>query len=322
MSWSLLIIELVVGCGLLAWSADRFIKGCVAIAQCFHVSQLVVGMVLIGFGTSCPELIVSFLASFKGNPGIAIGNVLGSNIANIALVSGVAALFAPMLVQRKVLYREFPFLFVVTLIVGAMFYQGFLSRLEGVVLLILFIIYMTWMFRAARRDNKNSKELKNKSSDLITHSLAWGIMWFLLGLLVMLGSAELIVRAASGIARQLGLSDVLVGLTIVAIGTSLPELAATITSCLKKQYDLGVGNVVGSSLFNSLAVLCVPALLAPGKIDATLFSRDFPVLLIVTVLFWLLVVLPPRREWLNRWGGGVLVLVYLAYLSVLITVSI
>jgi len=287
MDWLLLIAEFIIGCALLAWSADRFIKGSVAIAKHYNVSSLVVGMVLIGFGTSCPEFIVSFFAAMKGSSGLAIGNVLGSNIANIALVGGVAALFAPLVIHSRVLFREFPFLIGVTLLVGLIFYGGMLGRIDGVILLLMFFVYLWWMFRMARQGKEAHDPLIEEMEHEVppgTMSLRRATLWFVIGLVVLLGSAELIVDSAARISALLGLSDLIIGLTIVAIGTSLPELAATVMSCLRKEYDLAIGNVVGSCLFNLLAVLSVPALLDPGEINQAIMRRDYPVLLIITLL--------------------------------------
>jgi cation:H+ antiporter len=321
MSWLLLVVEFIAGCALLTWGAGRFVKSSTVIAKHYHVPPLVVGMILVGFGTSCPELIVSIFASIKNTPGIAIGNVLGSNIANKALVGGVTALLVPLTIQSRVLFREFPFLIAVTLLVGVMFYSGALTRIDGVILLAIFFGYLSWMFRMAKQPAIAKDiliEEMEHEAPAVTMTIKQAMLWFVFGLVLLLGSAELIVSAATDIALRLGLSNLLVGLTIVAIGTSLPELAATVVSCLRKEYDLAIGNVVGSSLFNMLAVLSMPALINPGPLNRTLIFRDYPVLLAITMLFWLLAVLPPKRGRIGRRGGVLLVLAYVSYIVVLV----
>ena len=325
MSLAWLVIGFILGCAVLTWGADQFVKSSTVIARHYQVSPLVVGMVLVGFGTSCPELIVSLLASLKGSPEIAIGNVLGSNIANKALVGGVAALLMPLTIHSRVLFREFPFLIAVTVLVGVMFYFGTLTQLEGVVLLVLFAGYMAWMFMMASKPIAQHDELLEEMEHeipVVKSSLTQAVCWCVVGLILLLVSAEVVVGCASGIAAWFGLSDLIIGLTIVAIGTSLPELAATLVSCVRKEYDLAIGNVVGSSVFNLLPVLAMPALFAPGRLSPDLVTRDYPALLGITLLFWLFAVMPPRRGRIGVWGGLCLLLVYVIYMVILVVTAV
>ncbi len=325
MSLALLVIGFILGCTVLTWGADQFVKSSTVIARHYQVSPLVVGMVLVGFGTSCPELIVSLLASLKDAPEIAIGNVLGSNIANKALVGGVAALLMPLTIHSRVLFREFPFLMAVTVLVGVMFYFGTLTQIEGVILLVLFAGYMAWMFMMARKPIAQHDELLEEMEHeipVVKSSLTQAVCWCVVGLILLLVSAEVVVGCASGIAAWFGLSDLIIGLTIVAIGTSLPELAATLVSCVRKEYDLAIGNVVGSSLFNLLPVLAMPALFSPGKLSPDLVTRDYPALLGITLLFWLFAVMPPRRGRIGMWGGLCLLLAYVTYIVILVVTAL
>ncbi len=325
MSLAWLVIGFILGCAVLTWGADQFVKSSTVIARHYQVAPLVVGMVLVGFGTSCPELIVSLLASLKGSPDIAIGNVLGSNIANKALVGGVAALLMPLTIHSRVLFREFPFLMAVTLLVGVMFYIGALTRIEGGILLGVFAGYLTWMLIMAKKPIAQHDELVEEMEHEAPHiamSLRSALFWCVVGLVLLLGSAEVVVTSASGIAAWFGLSDLMIGLTIVAIGTSLPELAATLVSCLRKEYDLAIGNVVGSSLFNLLPVLAMPALFSPGQLSSDLVTRDYPALLGITLLFWCFAVMPPRRGRIGVWGGLCLLLAYIAYIVILVITAV
>ena len=320
-----LILGFLIGCAALTWGADQFVKSSTVIARHYRVSPLVVGMILVGFGTSCPELIVSLLASLKQAPEIAIGNVLGSNIANKALVGGVAALLMPLTIHSRVLFREFPFLIIVTVMVGVMFLFGALTRFDGIVLLCLFVVYIAWMFTMARKPmGQHDTLIEEMEHEIpqVSMPLRTAYIWTVVGLLLLLGSAEVVVNCATGIASWFGLSDLIIGLTIVAIGTSLPELAATLVSCFRKEYDLAIGNVVGSSLFNLLPVLAMPALFAPGRLSTDLIYRDYPALLAITLLFWLCAVLPPRRGRIGKLGGLLLLGLYVVYIVVLVQTAI
>jgi len=319
MIWIQYIVEFIIGAGLLAWSAGKFIKGGSWVAQYYSVPPLIVGMVLLGFGTSCPELVVAIFAAAKNNPGIAIGSVIGSNISNIALVGGMAAILSPFAMKSSLLSREFPYLILVVVVVGVMFYIGHLTPIDGVILLILLIVYFYIMYRGVKGAPKNDSLLKETIDEIPSESMSAkvAVFWLVFGLAVLLVSAEVMVNAASSMASMLGLSDLVIGLTIVAIGTSLPELAATIASCLKKETDLAIGNVIGSCIFNLLAVLAMPALISPGRVPLSLLNRDYPVLLVVTVLFWLMAVLPPKRNQISRLSGWILFLSYFVYLAVI-----
>lgn len=320
MFWLHTILEFIIGCGLLAWGADRFIAASTSIAKHFGMPSLLIGMLLVGFGTSFPELVVSAVASFENNTGIAIGNAIGSNIANVGLCAGVTALVAPIAVHSQLVKREFPILVGVSLIVGFLLWNQVLSRWDGFILLVLLAVHIFWMVRIARNKKLEkdamAQEYEREIAPKMSLKKAW--IWWALGLVLLFLSSELLVRAASDIARWLHVSDFIIGLTIVAIGTSLPELAATVVSALRNEHDIAIGNVVGSNIFNLLAVLTMPALIRPGPLPANLLSRDYPIMLAFTLALWLLAILPIHKKIIGRFEGAILLLGFVGYLTYLV----
>ncbi len=315
MSWSHVILEFLIGCGLLAWGADRFITASASIAKHFGMPSLLVGMLLVGFGTSFPELIVSTIAAIKGSPGIAIGNAIGSNIANIGLCVGVTALIAPIAIHSKLLKREFPILIVVTLVVGLLFWNNVLSRMDGLILIALLIAHLFWMIRVARSKrvihDAMTEEYKKEIKPTMSLKKTW--VWWLVGLVFLFIASELLVSSATTIAHWLKISDFVIGLTIVAIGTSLPELAATVVSAMRGEHDIAIGNVVGSNIFNLLAVLVMPALITPGPLPPHLLTRDFPIMLAFTVALWLFSIFPLHKQNVGRVEAFILLLGFVGY---------
>ncbi|MGD8910862.1 MAG: calcium/sodium antiporter, partial [Chromatiales bacterium] len=252
------------GLAVLVWGADRFISGAAALANNLGVSPMMIGLTIVGFGTSAPEVLVSSIAAIDGNPGLAIGNAIGSNIANIGLIIGVTALVTPLSVHSRVLKREYPLMLAITLISLALMWDGTLARIDGLILLTLLAAILAWMVRSAKMDS--SDPISGEFDAEIPHDIPTpkAVFWFVIGLVSLLLSSRLLVWGAVNVASALGVSDVVIGLTIVAIGTSLPELAASITSALKGEHDIAIGNVIGSNLYNILAVLSLPGLIAPG----------------------------------------------------------
>ncbi|MBD3897369.1 calcium/sodium antiporter [Halomonas sp. ML-15] len=301
-----LIIILVGLIGLL-WSADRFVGAAAATAHRAGMSTLLIGMTIVALGTSAPEILVSIMAALDGVPNLATGNALGSNIANIGLVLGVTALVAPIPVRFSIVRRELPLLLGATGLAGYALANGILGRFDALFLLALLVFSLWWLFRADTPD----EDTPNQVPDM---TLAKALVWLVLTLLLLLVSSRLLVWGASEIARELGISELVIGLTIVAIGTSLPELAACISSALKRHHDIAIGNVIGSNLFNMLAVLPIPGMLAPGPIDPAAASRDFPTMLALTLLLGALL-LWQRRGAIGRLPGGVLTLLYGGYLG-------
>ena len=305
------LIYLIVGFVLLVWSADRLVAGASALARNFGVSMLVIGITIVGFGTSAPEMVVSALASLEGNPALAIGNALGSNIANIGLILGVTCLVYPMSIENSTCYREIPLLAAVTVLTAALMLGGSLTRLDGVILiggLLVFLAIMLLRGRRAKRLDPATRALLDEAAGDMTNRAA--ITWTLVGLVVLPVSAQLLVNGAIGLAVIMGVSDSVIGLTIVALGTSLPELAAAMASALRKEDDLCIGNILGSNLFNLLGVLGIAALIHPMAIEATLIWRDLPVMVLTFLMLAGMAIFAGR---IGRISAGVLLATYIAY---------
>lgn len=302
----------------LVWGADRFVVGAAATARNLGVSPLIVGLTIVGFGTSAPEMLVSAVAAWQGNPGLAVGNAIGSNITNIALILGLTALMTPLAINSKLLRRELPILTGTMLAGLLLLLDGELSRLDGALLLLGLGVMVVWMVRSGLAD-RNHDALGTEFSEEIPSDMpmSLALFWVVVGLLVLLASSRLLVWGAVGIAQHFGVSDLVIGLTIVALGTSLPELAASIASALKGEPDIAVGNVIGSNMFNLLAVLGIPGLLHPLAIGQEVLSRDYPVMIGLTLLFFAMAygIRGPGR--INRLEGAVLLACYLGYQTLL-----
>ena len=279
------VLAIIGGLILLIWSADRFIDGAAATANHFGMSQLLIGIVIVGFGTSAPEMIVSSLSALNGNPGIALGNAYGSNITNIALILGTTALIMPLAVNSQILRLELPILILITALSAALIYDAEITRSDAVILLITFATYMIWTVW---------HDLKNKSDSLAADvqqefatqakmSVKVAVLWIFIGLLLLIGSSQLLVWGAVEVARYFGVSDLIIGLTIVAVGTSLPEFASSVVAARKGEADLAVGNIVGSNLFNALAVVGIAGVISPMQVEPEVFTRDMSVMTLVTV---------------------------------------
>ena len=312
------IAGLLTGFLFLIFSADYFVKGTSAIARNFGISPLIIGLTIVGLGTPAPEMLVAGLASLQGNTGLATGNAIGSNIANVGLVLGATALVAPILVKSSLLKRELPVLLAISIASYLLVIDGELSRLDGVILLSGLVAFMYWLLRSAKQSKANSVDvLDAEFSDEIPSDLsnARAFFYFLVGLTGLIASSKLLVWAAINIAVTFGVSDLVIGLTIVAIGTSLPELAASIASVLKKEPDLAIGNIIGSNAFNLLAVFCLPGLIHPGAVDKLLISRDFPIMLGFTFLLFFFAYGFNKQPIIGRFKGGLLLLFFFSYLG-------
>ena len=302
----------------LVWGADRFVLGAAGVARNLGVSTLVIGLVIVGFGTSAPELLVSAMAGMEGATGLAVGNALGSNIANIGLVLGTTALIVPLAVHSGVLKREFPVLLFMSVAALVLLWDGHLGRLDGFILVSALVGLIYWTVRLALKE-RNHDPLQAEVAEEIPESLAMGaaVLWLVVGLVVLLVGARLVVWGGVNIAHAFGVSEVIIGLTIVAIGTSLPELAASVMGALKGEPDLAIGNVVGSNLFNLLGVLGLPALIHPEALDPSVLSRDYPVMLGLTLILFLLAYNRRRAPRIGRGGGLLLLGAYGAYMTTL-----
>ena len=307
------IAAIIVGLLLLIWSADRFVDGAAATARHFGMPQLLIGIVIIGFGTSAPEMIVSAFSALNGNPGIALGNAYGSNITNIGLILGLTALVLPLAVNSQVLKQELPVLIFVTALSAFLIMDGDVLRLDAWILLGIFFIYMGWTIWTGLRNRDDSlvHDVKEELQEQEYMSLAKALMWVVIGLALLMGSSQLLVWGAVEIARYFGVSDLVVGLTIVAVGTSLPELASSIAAARKNEVDLAVGNIIGSNLFNTLAVVGLAGAISPMYVGQEVFTRDMPVMSTLTVL--LLVFGFGKKGQINRIKGLILLLAYIGY---------
>lgn len=308
------VVAVVVGLIVLVWSADRFVDGAAATARHLGMPTLLIGMVIIGFGTSAPEMVVSALAAMQGNPGLALGNGFGSNITNIALILGLTAILAPIAVQSRILKAELPVLMAATLLVGALLYDLEISRLDAWIMLIAFFAIMGWSIWRGMRQPKDTL------ADDIAHELdddqmplGKAIIWLLIGLALLIASSRLLVWGAVDIATALGVSDLIIGLTIVAIGTSLPELASSIIAVRKNEHDLAIGNVIGSNLFNTLAVVGIAGAIHPLSVAAEVLSRDWMVMTGLTLSLFVLGYGVLGRGRINRIEGALLLAAYTGY---------
>ncbi|MDW8336661.1 MAG: calcium/sodium antiporter [Tepidimonas sp.] len=315
MSLLLPLLAIVAGLAVLVWSADRFVAAAAAIARHFDLPPLLIGAVIIGFGTSAPELAVSVLSALEGNPGIALGNAYGSNIANIGIILGLTALISPIAVHSQVLRQELPILTGVTALALALAWDLKITRAEAGLMLLVFAALMGWSVWQGLRSGSDALATETEA-ELQAHPMPIGRAWveLVLGLALLVASSRALVWGAVSVAQALGVSDLVIGLTIVAIGTSLPELASSIAAARKGEHDLALGNVIGSNLFNTLAVVGLAGVIAPMQAEEALLTRDLPVMaaftLVLFVLGWGWRGQPGR---INRAEGALLIAGYVGY---------
>ncbi|MRI34123.1 calcium/sodium antiporter [Endozoicomonas sp. OPT23] len=304
------LLAILAGFIILTWSADRFVAGAAATASNMNISPMLIGLTVVSIGTSAPEILVSLVSALQGFPTLAVGNALGSNIANMGLVLGVTALIAPLPVKEALAKKEIPLLLIITLAAGVCLLDGALTAADGIILLMGLIVTLYLMIRWQKQHPEDPL-----IEDEEIPEMSPGKAWFLLasGLLLLLGSSQLLVWGATEIARFLGVSELIIGLTIVAIGTSLPELAASVTSALKGHHDIALGNVIGSNIFNLLAVLSMPGLVAPSLLESGVVIRDYPVMLGMTVLIALLCMVGKKPRSIGRATGVLLLTIYALY---------
>lgn len=320
----LAISSVIAGLIVLVWSADRFVDGAAATAKHLGMPTLLIGMVIIGFGTSAPELAVSAMAASDGNPGLALGNAYGSNITNIALIIGLVAVISPIAVHSQVLRKELPLLLALCAIAGIQLLDGELTYLDGWVLLAVFTAVMGWsIFQGIR--GKADPFGGETEAELVEHPMALNIalIWLLVGLVLLIVSSRFLVWGAVTIAQGLGISDLVIGLTIVAIGTSLPELASSIAAVKKNEHDLILGNILGSGIFNTLAVVGLAAAIHPLTVDMEVLYRDWTLMTVLTaaLMFMSLRVFSSERS-ISRLEGALLLATYIGYTSYLVSTVI
>lgn len=308
------IVAIIGGLILLVWSADKFVEGAASAAKHFKLPALLIGMVIVGFGTSMPEMTVSALAALQNNPGIALGNAYGSNIANIGLILGVSVLISPITVNNSVIKKEIPMLIAITALSSILIFNGFFSRIDAIILLAVFALIMYVSISKAIKDSKNTPIEDNPPS----MSLKASIIWTIIGLAVLIVSSRLLVWGAVSVAAYLGVSDLIVGLTVVAVGTSLPELASSIMAARKNEHDLALGNVLGSNLFNTLMVVGIAGAITPFSVPKEVLTRDMPIMAGFTVLLLIFCLGKNGKAKINRLEGAILFAGYIAYTIMLI----
>jgi cation:H+ antiporter len=314
------LLAIVVGLALLVWSADRFVDGSAVTARHFGMPPLLIGMLIVGFGTSAPEMVVSALSASQGNPGIALGNAYGSNITNIGLILGLTALLSPITVHSQVLRKELPILLGITALAAYQIHDNEVTRLDAWVLLGVFFALMGLSIWQGMQKNKDmlGTEMTQELDD-IAMPLRSAVFWLVAGLLLLILSSRMLVWGAVDIAQQLGVSDLLIGLTIVAIGTSLPELASSLVAVRRNEHDIALGNVIGSNFFNTLAVVGIAGTISPMAAAPEVFNRDVGVMtgltLLLTLFAWGRGRKPPR---ISRIEGGLLLACFIGYSAYLV----
>ncbi len=316
---TLAFIAVIVGLALLVWSADRFVEGSACTARHFGMPPLLIGMVIVGFGTSAPEMVVSALAASQGNPGIALGNAYGSNITNIALILGITALLSPIAVHSQVLRKELPILALVTGLAAWQLWDGAISRFDAVVLLVIFAGLMAWsIWQGLKQKDDALGSETEQELQINTMPINRALLWLVVGLLLLIVSSRILVWGAVEIAHSFGVSDLIIGLTIVAVGTSLPELASSVIATRKGEHDIALGNVLGSNLFNTLAVVGIAGIIHPMTVSADVLNRDMLVMAVLTLSLFVLGYRFAKPGRINRVAGALLLTSYIGYTAYLL----
>jgi cation:H+ antiporter len=312
----LYLLAIIAGFAILVWSADKFVEGAASTAKHLGMPSLLIGILIVGFGTSAPEMVVSAIAAMEGNPALALGNALGSNIVNISLILGITAIVTPIAVNSKIVRKEIPLLLLIVLGTGYLLLDYSLTFNEGVILLFGFFSLIGWSIYAAIKGRGDSLEAE-MDSELIEHemSLKAGIIWLIIGIVLLIASSRILVWGAVGIAHEFGVSDLIIGLTIVALGTSLPELAASVVAARKGEHDIAIGNVVGSNMFNLLAVIGIAAVISPmNSVAVEVLQRDWLVMFALTIALLLMAYGFRNKEGqISRFNGMILIVCYVAY---------
>ena len=308
------IFEVIGGLLLLIWGADRFVHGAAATARNLGVTPLLIGLTVVAFATSAPEILVSVVASVRGQPGLAIGNAIGSNIVNIGLVLGTVAIIRPIELRSATLRREMPALLAVTLLTVSLFLDSFLSHVDGLVMLTGLIIVMIWLARLGLRSAPTDPIKRDYEAEIPKDvTMKMSIFWLLIGLATLLLGANLLVEGSIEIARFLGVSEVVIGILLVAFGTSLPELAVSLVSAMKGEYGLAIGNIVGSNIFNILAVIGVAATIAPTALAPSVLSLHIFVMVAFTLVLFAMTYDYDGKSELSRIEGIALLTAFIAY---------
>lgn len=308
------ILLVIAGLVLLTWGADRFVHGAASAARNLGIAPLLIGLTVVAFATSAPEILVSIVAATQKEPGLAIGNALGSNIVNIGLVLGITAMIRPIKLESATLRREMPALLAVSLLTVSLFLDSYLSRIDGAVMLTGLVIVMVWLVRLGIRSAVNDPIKRDFEAEIPTDvSMTMALVWLGIGLGTLLVGADLLVDGAIGIAKQLGISEVVIGILVVALGTSLPELAVSLASALKGEYGLAIGNIVGSNIFNLLAVIGIAATIEPAALAPTVLSLHVFVMAAFTLVLFAMTYDYDGKAELSRMEGVALLAAFIAY---------
>jgi cation:H+ antiporter len=308
------IAQLAGGFILLVWGADRLVAGASALARNLGVSPLIIGLTIVAFGTSAPELVVSAVAAYRGNPGLAVGNAIGSNIANIGLILGLTAVVYPLRVESETLKREYPLLMLIMISALIMASDLIYDRTEGMWLLTGLVALVIWMVRFGMVRGSEDPLAEEFAAEIPSNMpTRFAIMWLIVGLIVLPVSSQFLVEGAIVIARSLHVSEAVIGLTIIAFGTSLPELAASLTSALREEDDLAIGNVIGSNMFNILGVLGIAAVIKPVDVDLLMLKQDFPVMFLFSMLLFFMAYGMQGRGKISRKSGFFLLSLFFSY---------
>jgi len=312
------LLVLIFGLVTLVWSADRFLSGAASAAGHLGVSKMLIGLTVVSLGTSAPEILVALTAAIEGNPLLAVGNAIGSNIANIGLVLGITAMIAPLPFSSGVLRKELPWLLGATLLALWLLFDLQLTRLDGVILLTAMGLIMYRLVKTQQATTEGvSVSIEEELDELQALNRRKAVFWLVAGLILLLVSAEMLVWAATRIAEWLGVSEMVIGLTVVAVGTSLPELAATVGAAIKGHSDIAIGNVVGSNILNILVVLAVPGLVSEPVIDSVALWRDCGMMLALTLALALFAYAIGSQRVITRFEGAVILLGWVGYNYVL-----
>jgi cation:H+ antiporter len=315
-------LAILLGLALLVWSAGKFVEGSAATAGYFGMPPLLIGMVVVGFGTSAPEMVVSALAATQGNPGLALGNAYGSNITNIALILGITALISPITVNSQVMRKELPILAAVTALAAWQLSDGALTFADAMVLLGVFFLLIGWSIRQGM--TQKSDALGAEIAEEMSHRsmpLRNAVLWLIVGLLLLIVSSRVLVWGAVEIAHGFGVSDLIIGLTIVAVGTSLPELASSVIAARKGEHDIALGNILGSNLFNTLAVVGIAGTISPMAVAPEIFTRDIAVMSALTLSLFVLGYGFRGPGRINRIEGSFLLAAFAGYTAYLLITS-
>ncbi|MGM0521001.1 MAG: calcium/sodium antiporter [Pseudomonadota bacterium] len=318
----LALFAIAFGLALLVWSADKFVEGSEITAGHFGMPPLLIGMVVVGFGTSAPEMVVSALAATQGNPGLALGNAYGSNITNIALILGITALISPIAVHSQVLRKELPLLALITLLTFWLLWDRMLSFANALVLIVVFAGLIAWSVYQGMKQKTDTMATEVEAElDRQAMPIKKAVFWLVVGLALLIVSSRMLVWGAVDLATAFGVSDLIIGLTIVAVGTSLPELASSVIAARKGEHDLALGNILGSNLFNTLAVVGIAGLISPMAVAPEVLSRDLAVMTALTLSLFVIGYGFRGTGRINRVEGGILLACFIGYTTYLVTTT-